>query len=38
MDLYGSASAKKDIINRYLSSIVNDLGRNLCYKGIYPGE
>ena len=29
---------KKDIIDRYLSSIVNDLGRRLLYRGIYPGE
>ena len=29
---------KKDIIDRYLGSIVNDLGRKLLYRGIYPGE
>jgi len=29
---------KKDIIDRYLGSIVNDLGRRLLYRGIYPGE
>lgn len=34
---YG-ARPKKDIIDRYLSSIVNDLGRRLLYRGVYPGE
>jgi len=29
---------KKDIIDRYLSNIINDLGRRLLYRGIYPGE
>lgn len=29
---------KQELINRYLGSIVNDLGRKLLYRGIYPGE
>ena len=29
---------KKELIDRYLSSIVNDLGRRLLYRGLYPGE
>lgn len=29
---------KKDIIDRYLGSIVNDLGRKLLFRGLYPGE
>ena len=29
---------KKEIIDRYLGSIVNDLGRKVLYRGIYPGE
>ena len=29
---------KKDLIDRYLSCIVNDLGRKLLYRGLYPGE
>lgn len=29
---------KKELIDRYLSSIINDLGRRLLYRGIYPGE
>lgn len=28
----------EDLIKRYLESIVNDLGRKLLYRGIYPGE
>lgn len=29
---------KKEIIDRYLGSIVNDLGRKVLYRGLYPGE
>lgn len=29
---------KRDLVQRYLGGIVNDLGRSLLYKGIYPGE
>lgn len=29
---------KKDIVSKYLNGIINDLGRSLLYKGIYPGE
>lgn len=29
---------KKELIDRYLGSIINDLGRKLLYRGIYPGE
>ena len=32
------AKPKKELIDRYLSCIVNDLGRRLLYRGIYPGE
>ena len=32
------AKPKKDIIDRYLGSIVNDLGRKLLYRGLYPNE
>lgn len=33
----GAKSLKK-LVRRYLGSIVNDLGRNILYKGLYPGE
>ena len=29
---------KQELIKRYLGSIVNDLGRRLIYRGLYPGE
>ena len=29
---------KQELVNRYLGSIVNDLGRKLLYRGVYPGE
>lgn len=29
---------KQDLVQRYLGSIVNDLGRNILYRGVYPGE
>ncbi len=29
---------KKELIDRYLGSIINDLGRRLLYRGLYPGE
>ena len=32
------ARPKKELIDRYLGSIVNDLGRRLLYRGVYPGE
>lgn len=35
---YFDSKKQQEIMGRYLGSIVNDLGRNLLYKGIYPGE
>lgn len=32
------AKPKKDLIDRYLGNIVNDLGRRILYRGLYPGE
>ena len=29
---------KQQFVCRYLGNIVNDLGRNLLYRGLYPGE
>ena len=29
---------KTDLVTRYLGSVVNDLGRNILYRGVYPGE
>lgn len=36
---YANGSKSKEaLIDRYLGSIVNDLGRKLLYRGLYPGE
>lgn len=35
---YFDSKKQQEIMGRYLGSIVNDLGRNLLYRGIYPGE
>ena len=35
---YRGASSKEEVIKMYMGSIVNDLGRNILYKGVYPGE
>ena len=32
------ARPKKELVDRYLGSIVNDLGRRILYRGVYPGE
>lgn len=29
---------RKELVDRYLSCIINDLGRRLLYRGLYPGE
>ena len=38
MAYFNAGTTKEDLINKYLNSIINDLGRNLLYRGIYPGE
>ncbi len=35
---FNSSQTKDELINKYLGSIMNDLGRKLLYKGVYPGE
>lgn len=35
---FNGAKTKEDIIKRYLQGVVNDLGRNITYRGLYPGE
>lgn len=35
---FSGAKTKEDIVNRYLNGIVNDLGRSILYRGLYPGE
>lgn len=38
MAFLNGTKTKKDMVDQYLSSIVNDLGRKLLYRGVYPGE
>lgn len=38
MAYFNGSKTKDDLIEKYLNSIVNDLGRQLLYRGIYPGE
>lgn len=38
MAYFNGGKTKEDIVNKYLGSIVNDLGRNILYRGLYPGE
>lgn len=38
MTFLNGGATKEDLINKYLNSVINDLGRNLLYRGIYPGE
>lgn len=38
MAYFNGSKTKTDLINQYLGSIMNDLGRRLLYRGIYPGE
>lgn len=32
------SKTKGDLVRQYLESIVNDLGRKILYRGVYPGE
>lgn len=38
MAYFNGSKTKEDLIKQYLGSIVNDLGRKILYRGIYPGE
>ena len=38
MAYFKGSTTKEDIVNKYLGNIINDLGRNILYRGIYPGE
>ena len=38
MSYFNGAKSKEDIMYRYLNGILNELGQNLLYRGIYPGE
>ena len=38
MAYLNGTKTKEDLVKQYLESIMNDLGRKLLYRGIYPGE
>ena len=38
MGFLNGSKTKQDLVNQYLGCILNDLGRNILYRGIYPGE
>lgn len=38
MAYINGTKTKGELIDRYLSSVINDLGRSLLYRGVYPGE
>lgn len=38
MAYFNGGKTKEDLIQQYLGSIINDLGRNLLYRGMYRGE
>jgi len=35
---FNGAKTKEELLDRYLNGIVNDLGQNLLFRGVYPGE
>lgn len=38
MAYFNGSKTKEDLIHQYLESLMNDLGRKLLYRGVYPGE
>lgn len=38
MAYFNGGKTKQDLIQQYMGCVVNDLGRNILYRGIYPGE
>ena len=38
MAYFNGSRTKEDLVKKYLGAIVNDLGQNILYRGIYPGE
>lgn len=38
MAKFSGAKTKEETVQKYLNGILNDLGYNLLYRGIYPGE
>lgn len=38
MSYFNGTKTKDDLVKQYLGSVINDLGRNILYRGIYPNE
>lgn len=38
MSFVNGDKMKRDILDRYLNGVINELGQSLLYRGIYPGE
>ena len=38
MAYFNGTKSKQDLVDRYLGTIVNDLGQPILYRGLYPGE
>ena len=38
MAYFNGGKTKEDLVNKYLNGVLNELGRSILYRGIYPGE
>jgi hypothetical protein len=38
MAYFNGSKTKEDLINKYLNGVLDELGRSILYRGIYPGE
>lgn len=38
MSYFNGTKTKQDLIDKYLNGVMNELGRSILYRGIYPGE
>lgn len=38
MTYFNGSKTKEDLMDKYLNGVVNDLGRPILYRGLYPGE
>ena len=38
MAYFNGGKTKEDLVNKYLNGVLNELGRPILYRGIYPGE
>ena len=38
MAYFNGGKTKVDLINKYLNGVLNELGRSILYRGVYPGE